>query len=692
MSDSIDLKLPNTKRVEKDARKLVDKLIEGRNTEKEKFDAIFLWVAQNMSYSYSDYLAPKGYSMHSISSILRNKTGVCLDYAHLMDTLCFLAGITNVSIYGYAKDDLYDVNDSLFMDNHAWNAVRLDNLWYLYDATWASGSYTQEYNKWSKIRLKWKSKLYKKVKIKNVTYKLINKYKCKNLDKKITYHYLKRKYIPQLIIKFLDMFPYHGKLVYDTKVNFQYYLTDPKFFSVLHIPDLPFWALKEMPTTIRELELDSAFYHQDSLAMINKRGEGVFCDDCNKFLAINEKEKYKKTKHESFRFNRRNRFVTSLCNYNLAHLNYIDAIAAKDSATKITLIDSTLMYLKLDKQDLAQCIANLNTDIKLQRIKNSRKRLQQEKENKAHMSKIQNVIVITNKSRKGLEYFDVQFRNKYKSYFSLIKNLNGKRNYMHESNANEKQKKILIEKALNKYNKASLVLDSVLPLIDVKRLKFDEALSTLTTQAWLKIGQQDSVVFSFFNSAYYRFFLIDSYKKLIVEERKRLKNLEKRYIDDITANVFNWSDTCQTVGKMLFKLIELRNKKILEMAQSSKQLTELKYIDKPEFYSRIENWKSQIEKNRCEYVSMLLNLKAGTEALKIHKLVLKEITYAIRFENKMEALRFQQINKKINWRKKKYMSIPKNNLTNLKLVQSNVIKYKKEYLKSLKIKRSNKVK
>jgi transglutaminase/protease-like cytokinesis protein 3 len=128
---------------------LARRLTEGKSSEKEKFDAIFAWVATNIRYDFASYFSSGGSGMPRVKMILKYRSGICIDYAHLMDTLCNLSGITNVSVYGYAKDEIFDVNDSLYLDNHAWNAVKLDGLWYVYDVTWASGQPEYRFTKFS---------------------------------------------------------------------------------------------------------------------------------------------------------------------------------------------------------------------------------------------------------------------------------------------------------------------------------------------------------------------------------------------------------------------------------------------------------------------------------------------------------------------------------------------------------------
>ena len=51
-----------------------------------------------------------------------------------MRELCSYAGIPCVIVDGYGK-----TSTPSKYPNHSWNAVQLNNKWYLCDATWASG-------------------------------------------------------------------------------------------------------------------------------------------------------------------------------------------------------------------------------------------------------------------------------------------------------------------------------------------------------------------------------------------------------------------------------------------------------------------------------------------------------------------------------------------------------------------------
>ncbi len=131
-------------------------------TDVEKFRAIYLWVCQNIKGDKIQFKKvaakqeefkndPKafikwnlGFKKHAFEKLLKQKKTMCTGYAYLIKELCFLANIKSVIINGYARDA--EVNIAKFeYVNHSWNAVQLNNKWYLCDATWSSG-YLDELN------------------------------------------------------------------------------------------------------------------------------------------------------------------------------------------------------------------------------------------------------------------------------------------------------------------------------------------------------------------------------------------------------------------------------------------------------------------------------------------------------------------------------------------------------------------
>ena len=141
---------------------LAHKLTHNLPTKVEKFRAIYFWVCHNIKGDYSQYIkvASKrkklkdntaeflkwnsAYKKVMFKKLLKHKRTMCTGYAYLIKELCFLANIECEIVDGYGRTVDENIN-TLETANHSWNAVKLNNKWYLCDATWASG-YTDQYN------------------------------------------------------------------------------------------------------------------------------------------------------------------------------------------------------------------------------------------------------------------------------------------------------------------------------------------------------------------------------------------------------------------------------------------------------------------------------------------------------------------------------------------------------------------
>ncbi len=130
-------------------------------TDAEKFRAIYKWVTTSVSNDFNlsdlneskqntyinDSIKLKAWntkiSIKLYKQLLKNKSTICTGYAYLIKSLCNYANIKSQIVHGYGK--LSTTNLKRFESpNHSWNAVLLNNKWYLADATWASGKQNEE--------------------------------------------------------------------------------------------------------------------------------------------------------------------------------------------------------------------------------------------------------------------------------------------------------------------------------------------------------------------------------------------------------------------------------------------------------------------------------------------------------------------------------------------------------------------
>ncbi len=114
---------------------LSNHLTQNLSNDKEKVRSIYNWITKNIDYDY--YKKKKQYKNNAeiISDVLKRRKGVCQHYAQLFDTLCKLSHIKSYMILGYNRDK----NGEIPKEGHAWNAVVINNKYYLIDATWGAG-------------------------------------------------------------------------------------------------------------------------------------------------------------------------------------------------------------------------------------------------------------------------------------------------------------------------------------------------------------------------------------------------------------------------------------------------------------------------------------------------------------------------------------------------------------------------
>lgn len=137
---------------------LTHKLTSELPTKLEKFRAIYTWVSNNIDNDYGYYLKNKQKrgKLHNDSTaliawnnsfqamvfkkLLKEQKTVCTGYAYLVKEMAAFVDIKCEIIDGYGRTATTNTgNDAI--PNHSWNAVWLNNKWYLCDATWSSGEF-----------------------------------------------------------------------------------------------------------------------------------------------------------------------------------------------------------------------------------------------------------------------------------------------------------------------------------------------------------------------------------------------------------------------------------------------------------------------------------------------------------------------------------------------------------------------
>jgi hypothetical protein len=150
-----------------DLKSLSDKLTRPLVTDVDKFRAIYSWVCTNIENDYELYVQNKSrreklqdrpeelkqwnqkINHRFFQKLLHEHKTVCTGYAYLVKELAFHAGLTCRIINGYGRTIESNIGGS-GIANHSWNAIQLNNQWYLCDATWSSGAIDPEQKKFIK--------------------------------------------------------------------------------------------------------------------------------------------------------------------------------------------------------------------------------------------------------------------------------------------------------------------------------------------------------------------------------------------------------------------------------------------------------------------------------------------------------------------------------------------------------------
>lgn len=119
-----------------DPQTLAQYLIQPAKTDLQKVRAIFGWIAMHIQYDHGAY-NDDNYPEQSAVNVLATGKAVCEGYTALMHTLCEAAELEAEPIFGYAKGYDYQPGDRFTKINHAWNTVKINDAWHLFDVTWA---------------------------------------------------------------------------------------------------------------------------------------------------------------------------------------------------------------------------------------------------------------------------------------------------------------------------------------------------------------------------------------------------------------------------------------------------------------------------------------------------------------------------------------------------------------------------
>ena len=117
---------------------LTQQITQGKTTDSTKVEAIYDWLTHNVSYDNARRRHREGDTVlyQEPYNVVRLKKAVCMGYAKTFREICRLSSIESYVIEGWAKSE----SGTLEREGHAWNVVKINNNWYLADATWDAGN------------------------------------------------------------------------------------------------------------------------------------------------------------------------------------------------------------------------------------------------------------------------------------------------------------------------------------------------------------------------------------------------------------------------------------------------------------------------------------------------------------------------------------------------------------------------
>ena len=124
--------------LEKDPEKLTQYLLKPANNDAEKVRVITRWLADRFDYDVDAFLNGT-VTTATVEQLLLDKKAACEGFSSTFEVLGKKAGLKVMTLAGLAKGPHSEFYSGADKPNHAWNAVRIDGVWKVVDATWAAG-------------------------------------------------------------------------------------------------------------------------------------------------------------------------------------------------------------------------------------------------------------------------------------------------------------------------------------------------------------------------------------------------------------------------------------------------------------------------------------------------------------------------------------------------------------------------
>jgi len=124
---------------DRNLKAIVTTLLSGESDPFLRIKLIHDWIADTVTYDVS-MLSKTSVTGQDLPSVLSSRRAVCSGYARLFETIAGLAGFEVRTVNGYTKGLGGDFAFN-FRNSHAWNMVRIGDLWYFVDTTFDAGTF-----------------------------------------------------------------------------------------------------------------------------------------------------------------------------------------------------------------------------------------------------------------------------------------------------------------------------------------------------------------------------------------------------------------------------------------------------------------------------------------------------------------------------------------------------------------------
>jgi Transglutaminase-like superfamily len=120
---------------------LTQRITAEKTTDSAKVTAIYDWLTQNVRYDNALKFRRSDDTVlwQEPYNVVRHRKAVCMGYAKTFREMCRLSGVESLVVEGWAKS----ASGYLEREGHAWNIVKINDIWYPLDATWDAGEVQQ---------------------------------------------------------------------------------------------------------------------------------------------------------------------------------------------------------------------------------------------------------------------------------------------------------------------------------------------------------------------------------------------------------------------------------------------------------------------------------------------------------------------------------------------------------------------